>query len=249
MSTAPRVLVVQSTPTNAPRRFGDWWRADGLRLDIVRAYDDQPLPERLTHDALVVLGGGFMPDDDARAPWLAATRALTAQALDAATPMLGICLGGQLLAHVAGGVVRADAGAPERGSTAITMRPEAATDPLFAGAPSTVTAFENHVDAIDELPPGAVWLAATQRCPHQAFRVGPAAWGTQFHPEVSTADVANWSPHVTEERQAEFAAVVEQMTADDPKAEPVWREVARRFADEARRHATARGASSSAPAR
>lgn len=103
-----RVLVVQNGPRGGPKRFGDWLTepgADGgngvdvgaggpLALDVVHAYDGAPLPARLTHGALVVLGGGLMPDDHARAPWLRRTRELVDQALEAAVPVFGICLAG-----------------------------------------------------------------------------------------------------------------------------------------------------------
>lgn len=235
MSVSQPILVIQNTPRNHPRRFGDWWRDDGLTLDIVTAYDGAALPASLgEHAGLVVLGGGYMPDDDDRAPWLARTRDLARQALETAVPVLGICLGGQLLAHVAGGLVRADAGAPERGSTPIDIRADAADDPLFHSLPATVTAIENHVDEIETLPPEAVWLASSARCSHQAFRVGDWAWGVQFHPEVSAADVAGWDVQRLSAHGADPDEVIHRAQADEPSAVPVWREVARRFAEQVR---------------
>ncbi|MBO0892617.1 MAG: type 1 glutamine amidotransferase, partial [Acidothermales bacterium] len=144
----PTVLVVQNEGNGGPRRFGDWLAEDGLRLDVVHAYDGAAPPRALAHDAVLVLGGGFMPDADDRAPWLAQTRALVAEALRSGVPVFGICLGGQLLAHVAGGAVKADAGAPETGSVPVTLRPEAAADPLFHDLPATVPGIEHHADAI-----------------------------------------------------------------------------------------------------
>lgn len=228
------MLVVQNTETNQVRRLGDWWRADGLTLDVVPAYTGRALPERLTHDALVILGGGFMPDDDHQAPWLPRTRDLARQALQTDTPVLGVCLGGQLLAHVGGGTVRADAGAPERGSTAIRIRPEADTDPLFHSLPAHVTAIENHVDAVEELPRQAVWLASSQACPYQAFRIGDSAWGVQFHPEVSADDLARWDRSRMRARGVDVDALVPQARADEPAAARVWRQVASRFAEQVR---------------
>lgn len=107
MATGRKVLVVQNTPGGGPGRVGGWLREAGLGLDVVRAYAGEPLPVSLGSRALVVLGGGFLPDEDGRAPWLPAVRRLTGQALEGGNPVLGICLGGQLLAHVAGGRVRA----------------------------------------------------------------------------------------------------------------------------------------------
>jgi GMP synthase (glutamine-hydrolysing) len=178
----------------------------------------------------VVLGGGFMCDDDVRAPWLPATRALVHEALDDGTPILGICLGGQLLAHVAGGAVTPDAGAPEHGSTPITIRPEAEDDPLFRDLPATVPAVEHHKDAITTLPPGAVWLASTERCQYQAFRVGNTAWGVQFHPEVGPDRLLQWDAAELELAGLDRDALHRQAVTDDPVAAPIWERVTRRFA-------------------
>lgn len=152
-----RLLVVQNHRGGGPGRFGDWLVADGVALDVVHAYAGAPLPRRPEHDGVMVLGGGYLPDDDERAPWLAPTRALVAEALDRKVPVFGICLGGQLLARVAGGTVLGGHGEPEVGSTPLTLRPEAEADPLFRGLPERVTAVEQHVDAVTVLPRWTRW--------------------------------------------------------------------------------------------
>ncbi|MEV4837897.1 type 1 glutamine amidotransferase [Nonomuraea sp. NPDC049486] len=219
------VLVVQNSRSGGPGRWGGWLEEAGLRLDVVHAYDDEPVPDRLRHDAMIMLGGGYLPGDDDRAPWLAPTRKLVAEALAAEVPLFGICLGGQMIAEVAGGEVTADAGAPENGSLPVTIRPEAADDPLFHDLPGVVPAIEHHVDAITALPPGAVWLAETARCPYQAFRVGGRAWGVQFHPEVPPARIREWRADGFDPDEVYARAV-----ADEPVSAPIWREVAHRFA-------------------
>ncbi|MFD9945386.1 type 1 glutamine amidotransferase [Nonomuraea sp. NPDC059023] len=219
------VLIVQNSRSGGPGRFGDWLAASGLRPEVVHAHEGAALPETLEHDAMVVLGGGYLPDDDARAPWLARTRKLAVQAIERAVPYFGICLGGQLLAHVAGGVVTADAGAPENGSTPVTIRPEAAADPLFHELPEVVPAIEHHVDAVTALPPGAAWLASTERCPYQAFRVGDRAWGVQFHPEVLPERIRQWEVDGFDPGEVYARAV-----ADEPVSTPIWHTVATRFA-------------------
>lgn len=224
-----RVLVVQNTPRGGPGRLGDWLTDAGSRVQVVRGHAGEPPPERLDHDALVVMGGGFMPDDDTRAPWLRAVRALTRQALRRSVPYLGICLGGQLLAQVAGGTVEASHGAPEVGSTTLTLRPEAAADPLFHGLPETVTAIERHVDAITALPPGARWLAESPRCPYQAFRYGRRAWGVQFHPEATAGQVGKWDRDWIRDRGFDPERVVRRATEDEAAATEIWRRVADRF--------------------
>lgn len=230
-----QLLVVQNRPGGGPGRLGGWLAADGLSLDVVPAYDGAALPRRLRHRGILVLGGGYLPDDDARAPWLARTRALVAEALERGAPVFGICLGGQLLAQVAGGTVRGRHGEPEFGSTPLTLRPEAADDALFAGLPRRVTAVEHHVDAVTALPPGAVWLARSERCPYQAFRVGDRAWGVQFHPEAGVDEVRTWDPERLRARGLDAAELCRGAARDEASAAPVWREVARRFATVVRR--------------
>ena len=219
------VLIVQNSRSGGPGRLGDWLEEAGLRLDVVPAYDGTPLPARLSHDAMIMLGGGYLPGDDDRAPWLATARSLVAQALDEGVPLFGICLGGQMIAEVAGGEVTPDAGAPENGSLPVTLRPEAADDALFYGLPEVVPAIEHHVDAITALPPGAAWLAQTTDCPYQAFRVGELAWGVQFHPEVLPARIREWRVDGFDPDE-----VYAQAVADEPVSTPIWREVATRFA-------------------
>ncbi|MEU7894895.1 type 1 glutamine amidotransferase [Nonomuraea sp. NPDC049152] len=219
------VLIVQNAASGGPRRVGDWLAEDGLGLEVVRAFEGAEVPERLGDRALLVLGGGYLPSDDARAPWLPATRELVRQAIDDARPYLGICLGGQMLSEVAGGLVKADAGEPENGSVPITLRPETGDDPLFHGLPEVVTAIEHHKDAVVGLPEDAAWLAQTEACPYQAFRVGPAAWGVQFHPEVAPERILEW-----DDRGFDLERLHREALLDEPAAITVWRGVSHRFA-------------------
>lgn len=226
----PAVLVVQNGEQGGPRRVGDWLSDEGLHLDVVHAYNGTALPDELRHDAVVVLGGGFLPDADADAPWLAPTRALVGGALERDVPVLGICLGGQLLAHVGGGVVKGDVGAPESGSTPVRWRPEARDDQLFHDVPDVVPAIEHHVDAITALPAAAVWLAESERCPYQAFRLGDTAWGVQFHPEVTAERIRTWNQDRMREQGFDPDEVYAAAVADEPVSTPVWERVTRRFA-------------------
>lgn len=230
MTTSKQVLIIQNTPTGGPKRVGDWLAQTGLDLTVIKGFEEE-LPATLDHDGLIVLGGGYLPDADDRAPWLAATRELVSQALRRDVPVLGICLGGQLLAHVGGGVVTGDVGAPENGSTPITLRPETAGDPLFDGLPRLVPAMEHHVDAITKLPPDAVWLAQTDRCPHQAFRIGSNAWGLQFHPEVLPESILNWDAESLRGQGFDRDELHRRAVADEPVSTPVWHELINRFAD------------------
>jgi GMP synthase-like glutamine amidotransferase len=225
-------LVVQNTPSGGLGRWESWLAEGGLAAEVAHPYRGDTLPERLLpdHRALLVLGGGFLPDDDERAPWLPRTRELARQALAEGLPVFGICLGGQLLAQVAGGAVRGSHGQPEFGSTELTLRQEAAADPLFTGLPEKPRAIENHVDAITELPPGAVWLAASPGCPYQAFRLGARAWGVQFHPEASAERIPFWDTGRLARHGVDRDTLHRAALADDADSTRVWQQVAHRFA-------------------
>jgi GMP synthase (glutamine-hydrolysing) len=110
--------------------------------------------------------------------------------LDVRKPVLGICLGAQLLAKAAAAQV-GPASEPEIGWFPVELTSDAAEDPVLGGLPSRFEAFQWHYYAHD-LPAGAVELARNEICT-QAFRLGESAWGVQFHPEVTLAQVESWA--------------------------------------------------------
>ena len=190
----PRVLLIVNDIESGPRRLTQWLIDEHLDIDVrVGAAGTIPEPEALgDYDGLIMLGGGYMPDDTSGAPWLAREAELVSRALGTGMPQLGICLGGQLIAHVGGGAVEASSGAPEKGSTPITLTKAAAADPLFGGLRTETAFIESHVDRITRLPEDAVLLARSEACELQAFRLGEAAWGLQFHPEAGPENVRSW---------------------------------------------------------
>ncbi|MCT1478556.1 type 1 glutamine amidotransferase [Microbacterium sp. p3-SID336] len=187
-----RVLVIVNSASSGPRRLGAWLEERGIAIDAVVGAE-QALPLTLDgYAGLVLLGGGLMPDDDERAPWLAAERALATEAIARDLPTLGICLGGQLLAHVAGGEVKAKTGPIERGATPIRPTVEGRADAVFSALGDEAPMIENHQDMITRLPPQAVLMASSAAIENQAFRLGTKVRGVQFHPEASAADLARW---------------------------------------------------------
>lgn len=187
-----QALVVGHSADASLHRLAPWFAEYGLDTRIMFGADG--LPQSLDgYDALIVLGGAPLPDDDEHYPWLPATRKLIGEALEQQIPMLGICLGGQLLAYTAGGHVERRKFQPEHGMTSIEATRTAATDSLFRVMPREYIMAENHIDHITMLPDNAVLLARSRRTPVQAFRIGPCAWGLQFHPEISQADIERWS--------------------------------------------------------
>ena len=216
-ASQPRVLVVVNDAGSPLRRF-DPWLAD-LGTHVTTVTGDQVPDTADGFDGILLLGGGFMPDDYERAPWLHRERALTGHAIRSGTPLLGICLGAQVLAQVAGGIVKASEGMPEWGSTMIRLLPAAEHDPVFAGLPASIPMIEHHRDRITELPADAVHLASSDACPMQAFRVGSAAWGVQFHPEQYAARIGTWDSEALARTGVDLAQLVETAAANEPEAE------------------------------
>lgn len=237
---ARRALVVVNAETSGPRRLGPWLEEEGIVVHAVLG--SRGLPADLSgYDALVMLGGGLMPDDDDRAPWLARERALAIEAIAADLPTLGICLGGQLLAHVAGGEVRADFGPKERGATLITPSPAGAADPLLGGLAPSAHMIENHQDMITALPPDAVLLASSAAVENQAFRLGAHVRGLQFHPEVGADDLTRWDePTTPVQGDRPVAELLAEARAVDDENTRASRALVAGFAAEIRAAAAAR---------
>jgi GMP synthase-like glutamine amidotransferase len=228
-----RVLAIQHEEDTGPGYIGERICALGAVLDVVHAYDGDPVPETTDgYAGLVVLGGTPGPYDDTVARWLPDVRRLIAVALAEELPLLGICLGGELLAAVAGGKVDRIDGPPEIGLYRLQPTDAARTDPLFSGLPHGAPAVEWHWEEIVELPPGSVALCGSERFPNQAFRVGKAAWGTQFHPEVLTDMAAAWARHSVADLDAiglTVTGISAEIEAGEPELRRVWGEFAARW--------------------
>ncbi|WP_133998367.1 type 1 glutamine amidotransferase [Kribbella sp. VKM Ac-2566] len=194
MTTPPAsVLIIENDRDSGPGRLLDWLDEHGLPPVVVRAWDGEPVPASMDgHAALIMLGGGMLPDEDERSPWLPAERSLLRDA-HGRVPVLGICLGAQLLAHTFGGEVQGKYGQPEKGVTSLTVLPAGADDVLLAGLPTMLRAVESHQDQITRLPEDAVLLMSSERCTNQMLRIGQS-WGVQFHPEVEAERVRRWEP-------------------------------------------------------
>jgi GMP synthase (glutamine-hydrolysing) len=140
--------------------------------------------------AAMVFGGEMHVDQDALHPWLRAEKRLIRELLDRGVPVLGVCLGAQLLAEAAGSQPRR-AARPEIGWHRVEVTLEGARDPVIGPlAPGFEVFLWHSYEA--PLPPGSIALAQTPLC-LQAFRLGDArAWGVQFHAEVSPATLEGW---------------------------------------------------------
>lgn len=226
------VLIIENDPGSGPGRLLDWLEERSLSAVVVRAWDGEPIPVSTDgHAALILLGGGMLPDADDASPWLAAERELLRATTEQdRVPVLGICLGAQLLAHTFGGEVLGKHGLPEKGVTELTLLPGAEDDPLLAGLRAKVRAIESHQDQITRLPTDAVLLMSSERCPHQMLRIG-RSWGVQFHPEVSADRVRRWSVDTLRSLGFSPEDVIAEAERYDAELEQIWSGVFGRFLD------------------
>lgn len=230
-----RVLVVEHQADAGLGLFVSSLTENGVQLDRVGPPNEKPIPASLDgYDGLIVLGGSMGPTDDEQAPWLPATRALLAEGVKQQIPTLGICLGAQLMATALGGHVRTNPVGPEVGLHSVEFSRDAVGDPLFGELnESSVPVVQWHWLEADQLPEGATLLASSAGCQNQAFRVGPCAWGVQFHPEALSATAGDWAADDTAglaELELEADAVVATVRDADPELTKIWSEIAARFA-------------------
>jgi len=148
--------------------------------------DDPEVPS--DYDGMIVLGGPMSANDPL--PGLARELKLIDQALTSGMPLLGVCLGSQLIAKALGARVYRNA-ALEIGWEPVHLTENGQRDPLFRGIDSPTTFFHWHGETFD-LPKGAEWLACSQKTRHQAYRFGSNVYGLQFHPEVDAEMIADW---------------------------------------------------------
>ena len=142
------------------------------------------------YDAIMVFGGAMHPDQDDAHPWLAPEVEFLQQALDARIPVLGVCLGAQLLARAAGGTV-GPAETSEVGWVEVELTAAGHADPVLSTLPARIDAFQWHHYTFG-LPEAASELA-TSAAARQAFALGSHAWGIQFHAEVTREMISSWA--------------------------------------------------------
>jgi GMP synthase (glutamine-hydrolysing) len=186
-----RVLSVVHGSDARTELFGPVVEQEGHRLDEWSfVWDSGPPPAFGTYDAVFVFGGAMHADQDSLHPWLADETAWLADVVERDIPVLGVCLGVQLIARALGQHVGRMAGDPEIGWCPVALTDAGAADPVLGVLPREFTALQWHHYTYG-IPEGAVELARSPACT-QAFRLGESCWGVQFHPEVTAAQLEGW---------------------------------------------------------
>jgi GMP synthase-like glutamine amidotransferase len=185
-----RALIFQHIACEGPGLLGDFLRGQGVSLHTVHLDRGDAIPDPADFDLLVVLGGPMNVYEEDRYPFLAPEDRAIRRAVAAGVPYLGFCLGSQLLAKALKARVTANP-VKEIGFFDVSLTPAGRGDPLFRGVAEPLPVFQWHGDTF-AIPAGAAHLASSPRCAHQAFRHGEAAYGFQFHVEVTRPMVEEW---------------------------------------------------------
>jgi GMP synthase (glutamine-hydrolysing) len=189
----------------------------GHRLETWVPADAATPPPVDAYDAVMVFGGAMHVDEEAHHPWLREEEQYVRALLDRRVPLLGVCLGAQMVAKAAGARV-GPAAEPEIGWCDVDRQ---ADDPVLGVLPSRFPAFQWHFYAFD-VPAGAAELARSRVCP-QAFRLGERAWAVQFHPELTREIVARW----VDEAPDEVPGGAEELLAETEQRIDEWTRLGR----------------------
>jgi len=219
-----RVLALQFTWDDPPGYLGEIMQEHDILCEVVKV-DEAPVPDPTEYDAFIAMGGPQHVGADDRYPYLPGVEAAIRRAVEEDIPYLGLCLGGQLLAHALGAPVSPHHVA-EIGFSRIELIGEGKNDPLFQGLPGYQQVIHWHEDTFD-IPGSAVQLASGTITYNQAFRFGRRAYGTQYHIELTPGMLDVWLFYPEYRQEIINALGVEtadRFISDRAKLYPLFRE-------------------------
>ncbi len=184
-------IIIQNDKNVPPCAVLQAAKDSGRPFRIFNLANGDRLPDPIGVSSAIILGGDMGTVDDAQYPYLAQVKNYIRVAAEYSQPVLGICLGGQLIADALGGRVIPNKNG-ERGMKNVDLTPIGCFDPLFETVPYNFTTFQWHDDTF--IPPEeSALLAVGIDCPRQAFRIGQSIYGLQFHPEVDLQTAKKWA--------------------------------------------------------
>ena len=186
------IIVIKHISVEGPGTLGKFLENAGRQFNTVELDTGDKLPDDLSKiEAVISLGGPMNVYEEDEHPFLKDEDIFLKKAIEREIPILGICLGAQLLAKAAGAEVKK---APEKeiGWYRLRLTDEGENDRLFKGIGKEFSVFQWHEDTF-QIPKGASLLATSNTCKNQAFRLGKNAYGLQFHIEVDDKMIENWS--------------------------------------------------------
>jgi GMP synthase-like glutamine amidotransferase len=179
-----RAHTFQHVPFEGLGSIEPWLLSHGFELTYTRFYESSALPDPNEIDLLIIMGGPMSVNDEGTFPWLKLEKQFVREMVSLGKPILGICLGAQLIASALGANVYANP-MKEIGWFTIHAQTSNNHDCAFR-FPASETVFHWHGETFD-LPPGAIRLARSEACLNQAFQIGERIIGLQFHLETTTA--------------------------------------------------------------
>ncbi|HVA76418.1 MAG TPA: gamma-glutamyl-gamma-aminobutyrate hydrolase family protein [Candidatus Binataceae bacterium] len=228
-----KIIVLQHHPAENLGAIAAALEGAALAWQYVRLHDGHPVPKDMKGaGGLIVMGGPMAVYQTDRFPFLIDEMRLIKAAIEQGRPVLGVCLGAQIVAAALGAKVEKNPGGKEIGWAPVRLTAAARDDQLFHGVAETIMPFHWHGDHF-EAPSGAVSLASSEKTPCQAFRYGAKTWALQFHLEVTRGGIANMAAAFGRELDRENISAPEMLAASDthlPALEPIGETVFSRWA-------------------
>ena len=176
-----RAHFLQHVPFEGPGSMESWLKSHAYELTYTRFFESTELPDSESIDFLVIMGGPMSVNDEDKFPWLVTEKKFVREVMGAGKPVLGICLGAQIIASAMGAIIYSS---PEKEIGWFPVQGVDSSDETTFRFPASETVFHWHGETFD-LPPGAKHLAKSDSCENQAFQLVTSLIGLQFHPETT----------------------------------------------------------------
>lgn len=222
------ILIFEHSNTSGADRLGVILRDYGHRLRYIKLHEGDDMPPDLDDVDGIISCGGPQSASDNTHEWLEPQMELMRQAHSIGMPIVGLCLGSQILARALGGRVEAMPDGIEFGWGEVALTPVGREDPIHAGISWTSMQFHYHRDSVSQLPPGARLLASSAQCKNQTWAMGLRTYGIQYHPEVTLESIETWMREEPEAlREANITA--ESLREQNARFYPAFERLSRRL--------------------